>query len=74
MKNHKIVAIRTADEYYKADTHGVEEITYDERGPFMWSGPAFRVAMKPITEMDDVPRLDIWVPLALVTEVKVYRS
>lgn len=66
----RILAIKTREDYYKVGTDNVEEITYDERGPFVWAGPAFRVAYRTIGDSD---HLDVWIPLAAVMEVKALR-
>jgi len=71
MKHPEIVAIRTENEYYKTNVDNVEEIIYSHNGPFMWAGPAFRVAMQ--HPGGDAKRLDIWVPLAAVIEIKAFR-
>lgn len=71
MKHPEIVAIETDIGYYEVNVDGVEEITYDERGPFMWSGPAFRLAMQNPGELPR--RIDVWVPLAAVVQIEVYR-
>jgi hypothetical protein len=64
----KIIAVRTANEYFKVGMHNIESISYVTRPPWDFFGPAFRVIYTTTGDSDHTH--GSWIPVTAVTEVK----